>query len=72
MTGPTAAGRESGRMTDNGGAVKLESVVDDATKETNQQEEEMKKQENKDDLDLNALKNKLKALEALPQPEGKD
>lgn len=46
-------------MTDNGGAVKLESVVDEATKETNALEEEMKKQENKDDLDLNALKNKL-------------
>lgn len=59
-------------MTDNGGAVKLESVVDDATKETNEQEALMKQQENKDDLDLNALKNKLKALEAMPQPEGKD
>lgn len=47
-------------------------MIEDATKETIAQEEEMKKQENKDDLDLNALKNQLKALEAMPKPEGKD
>jgi chromosome segregation ATPase len=52
--------------------IRLESVIEDATKETIAQEEEMKKQENKDDLDLNALKNQLKALEATPKPEGKD
>ena len=46
--------------------IRLESVIEDATKETIAQEEEMKKQENKDDLDLNALKNQLKALEATP------
>lgn len=47
-------------------------MIEDAHKETIAQEEEMKKQENKDDLDLNALKNQLKALEAMPKPEGKD
>jgi hypothetical protein len=44
----------------------LQETVDNAVTGTKSQEEEMKKQESKDDTDLSALKNKLKALESLP------
>jgi len=52
--------------------IKLDEIVDEAVLETKNQEEEMNRRENQDDIDLNALKLKLKQLEQMPKPQNKD
>ena len=64
--------QQTGKISANEAVVLLGDIVDDVVQETFAQEEEMKKQESKDNSDLNSLKNKLKKLEELPKPQNKD
>lgn len=50
----------------------MEEIVQEAAQETRLQEEEMKAQEEEDNADLQELKQKLQAAQAMPRPDNKD